>query len=54
MYAAIAISNLHITKKKKNILGYTPVSGWSVVRSYRAANTDIAKKANLQDAVHRV
>ena len=50
MYASIAISNLHLTKKKKNILGYTPIGlvGGAVVG---AANTDIAKKANLEDAV---
>ena len=50
LYASMAISNLRMTKKKKNVLGYTPIGlvGGAVVS---AANTDIARKANLEEAV---
>ena len=50
MYAGMAISNLYLEKKKKRLIGYTPVGlvGGAVVG---AAQSDIAKKANLQKAV---
>jgi hypothetical protein len=50
MYAGVAISNLHLEKKKRRLIGYTPVGlvGGAVVG---AAQTDIASKANLQEAV---
>ena len=50
MYVTLAISNLRLTKKKKSILGYTPIGlvGGAV---QGAATTDIAKKANLQDLI---
>ena len=53
MYVSVALSDLNLTKKKKSILGYTPIGlvGGAVVS---AANTDIAKKAKLQDVVIEV
>ena len=50
MYAGMAISNLYLEKKKRRLIGYTPVGlvGGAVVG---AAQSDIAKKANLQKAV---
>ncbi len=53
MYFSMAISNLRLTKKKKSVLGYTPIG--LVAGGVRgAATTDIAKKANLQDAMFEV
>ena len=53
LYFRIALSNVKLTKKKRNILGYTPVGlVGGAVRG--AATTDIAKKANLQDLVLEV
>jgi len=53
MYFSLAISNLRLTKKKKSVLGYTPVG--LVAGGVRgAATTDIAKKANLLDAVFEI
>jgi len=53
MYFSLAISNLRLTKKKKSVLGYTPIG--LVAGGVRgAATTDIAKKANLQDAMFEV
>ena len=50
MYISMAITNLRLTKKKRSVLGYTPVGlVGGAVRG--AATTDIAKKANLQDLV---
>ena len=50
LYISMAITNLRLTKKKKSVLGYTPIGlvGGAVVGT---ATTDIAKKANLQDVV---
>jgi len=50
LYVSMAITNLRLTKKKKSVLGYTPIGlvGGAVVG---AATTDLAKKANLQDVV---
>ena len=50
MYAGVAISNLYLEKKKRRLIGYTPVGlvGGAVVG---AAQSDIASKANLQKAV---
>ena len=50
MYAGSALTNLHLKKKKKRLIGYTPVGlvGGAVVS---AAQTDIASKANLQEVV---
>ena len=50
MYVAVALSNLRLTKKKKSVLSYTPI-GLVTGAVVGAANTDIAKKANLQDVV---
>lgn len=50
LYIRPALTNLRLTKKKKSILGYTPVGlvGGAVVG---AATSDLAKKANLQDVI---
>jgi hypothetical protein len=50
MYARVGITNLTLEKKKRKLLGYTPVGlvGGAVVS---AAQSDIAKKANLIGAV---
>ena len=50
MYVRTAISNLKLDKKKKSILGYTPIGlvGGAVKG---AVTTDLAKKTNLQEAV---
>jgi hypothetical protein len=50
MYARVAITNLTLKKRKKSLLGYTPIGlvGGAVVS---AAQTDIAKKADLVGAV---
>jgi len=50
MYIRPALTNLRLTKKKKRIVGYTPIGlvGGAVAG---AATSDIAKKANLQDVV---
>ena len=50
MYIRAALTNLRLTKKKKSVLGYTPIGlvGGAVVG---AATSDLAKKANLQDVV---
>lgn len=49
LYAAVAISNLHLEKKKRRLIGYTPVGlvGGAVVG---AATSDIAQKADLSKA----
>jgi len=50
MYMRVAASNVRMTKKKKSLLGYTPIGLVSgAVRG--AATTKIAKKADLRDAV---
>ncbi len=50
LYVAVAASNLKLKKKKKGVLGYTPIGLVSgAVRG--AATTDIAKKADLQGLV---
>lgn len=50
LYVTLGITNLKLEKKKKNILGYTPVGlvGGAVVG---AATTDLAKKATLEGLV---
>ena len=50
MYVRVAISNLKLKKKKRSILGYTPVGlvGGAVKG---AVTTDLAKKTDLQEAV---
>jgi hypothetical protein len=50
MFISPALSNVKLTKKKKSILGFTPIGlvGGAVAG---AATTDIAKKANLQDVI---
>lgn len=50
LYASMAISNLYLTKKKRRLIGYTPVGlvGGAVIG---AAQSDIAKKADLRRAV---
>jgi len=50
LYISIAITNLKMTKKKKNIMGYTPV-GMVVGGIKGAATSDLAKKANLQGMI---
>jgi len=50
LYIRIAITNLKLTKKKKNILGFTPV-GMVVGGIKGAATSDLAKKANLQGMI---
>jgi len=50
LYLSVALTNLKLTKKKKSILGYTPVGLVSgAVKG--AATSNIAKKANLQGVV---
>ena len=50
LYVSLAATNLKLTKKKRGLLGYTPVG--LVAGTVRgAATSDIAKKANLQDVV---
>ncbi len=50
MYARVGITNLKLKKRRKNVLGYTPVGlvGGAVVS---AAQSDIAKKADLLGVV---
>lgn len=50
LYISIAATNLKLAKKKRGILGYTPVGlvGSAVAG---AATSDLAKKANLQGLV---
>ena len=50
MYARVGITNLKLNKRKKSVLGYTPIGlvGGTVVS---AAQSDIAKKADLVGAV---
>lgn len=50
MYARVGITNLTLKKKKRSVLGYTPIGlvGGTVVS---AAQSDIAKKAKLVGAV---
>ena len=50
MYAGMALTDVHLKKKKRRLIGYTPVGlvGGAVVS---AAQTDIASKANLQEVV---
>ena len=50
VYVAVALSNLRLTKRKKSVLAYTPI-GLVTGAVVGAANTDIAKKANLQDVI---
>lgn len=50
MYISVAITNLKMKKKKKRLLGYTPV-GLISGAIKGAATTDIAKKADLQSMV---
>lgn len=50
LYVTVAASNLKLKKKKKSVLGYTPIGLVSgAVRG--AATTDVAKKADLQGLV---
>ena len=53
LFLSVAATNLKLTKKKKGILGYTPV-GLVTGAVKGAATSDIAKKANLQDLVIEV
>ena len=50
MYIRLALSELKLEKRRRGLLGYTPVGlvGGAVVG---AASTDIATKANLQDVM---
>lgn len=50
LYISVAATNLKLTKKKKGILGFTPVGlvGGAIAG---AATSDLAKKANLQGLV---
>jgi hypothetical protein len=50
LYVSLAISNLKLKKKKKSILGYTPIGlvGGAVAN---VANSDLAKKAKLEGMV---
>ncbi len=50
MYISVAITNLKLKKKKKSVLGYTPV-GLVTGAVKGAATSDIAKKADLQSMV---
>ena len=50
MYISVAITNLKLKKKKKSVLGYTPV-GLVTGAIKGAATSDIAKKADLQSMV---
>ena len=53
MYMSVAITNLKLTRKKKSLLGYTPV-GLVTGAARGAATSDIAKKADLQSMVFEV
>ena len=53
LFLSVAATNLKLTKKKKGILGYTPV-GLVTGAVKGAATSSIAKKANLQDLVIEV
>jgi hypothetical protein len=50
LYVSVAASNVRLLKKKKSLLGYTPIGlvGGAIGG---AATSKIAKKANLQDMV---
>lgn len=50
LYVRVAATNLKLKKKKKSLLGYTPV-GLVSGAVVGAATSDIAKKASLQDLV---
>jgi len=50
LYVTMAITNVNLTKKKRGILGYTPV-GFAVGSVKGAATSDLAKKADLQSIV---
>lgn len=50
LYISIAISNLSLEKKKKSILGYTPI-GLVAGGIQSAASSDLAKKAKLEGMV---
>jgi hypothetical protein len=50
LYISLAITNLKLKKKKKSILGYTPV-GMVVGGVKGAATSNLAKKASLQGLV---
>lgn len=50
MYISVAITNLKMKKKKKGLLGYTPI-GLVTGAVKGAATSDIAKKADLQSMV---
>ena len=50
LYVSVAATNLKLKKKKKSLLGYTPV-GLVSGAVVGAATSDIAKKASLQDVV---
>ena len=50
LYISVAATNLKLTKKKRGILGYTPV-GLVSGAVVGAATSDLAKKANLQGLV---
>ena len=50
LYLSVAASNLKLTKRKKSLLGYTPVGLVSGAVA-GATTSKIAKKANLQDVV---
>jgi len=53
LYMSVAITNLKMKKKKKSVLGYTPV-GLVTGAIKGAATSDIAKKADLQSLVFEV
>ncbi len=50
LYISPAVTNLKLTKKKRGILGYTPV-GLVSGAVVGMATSDLAKKANFQDLV---
>ena len=50
LYVRVAITNLKLTRKKKNVLGYTPV-GLVTGKVKGEVTSDIAKKAGLQSMV---
>ncbi len=50
LYISVAITNLKLKRKKKNVLGYTPV-GLLTGAVRGAATSDIAKNAELQSMV---
>jgi hypothetical protein len=50
LYISMAMTNLKLTKKKRGIMGYTPL-GFVAGSVKRAATSDIAKKADLQGVV---